>query len=194
MFHEAIRHKLTNQPTSNLHLWTPISSSSQRNYPNNTYPSGSSYPTYPTALSPNIAPSNAPHQTRGPVFTGGPLKQPPPIQHEDSSDSSSSGETVTARTATPSALRFFSQKASESLRYLATREEEHKARDKGELQDELKGKRIWRVGGIGVCCYSLEEEDEQKKMEVWREWAEKHEREDWANSARDRTRVYNKGG
>lgn len=73
------------------------------------------------------------------------------------------------------------------------REEEHKARDKDELKDELKGKRVWRIGGIGVWSYSLEEEVERNKMEVWKSWGEKHGRGEWVEGAKERTRVYNKG-
>jgi hypothetical protein len=90
-------------------------------------------------------------------------------------------------------MKFFSLKAGESLRYLATREEEHKAKDEDELKDELTGKRVWRVGGIGVCCYSLEEEEEIRKVAVWREWGARHGRTDWEKAARQRTTVYNKG-
>lgn len=84
-------------------------------------------------------------------------------------------------------------KASESLRYLTLRQEEHKAKDTGELKDELKGKRVWRVGGVGMWSYSLDEREEEGKRELWRDWGARHGKNEWINAAKERTEFYEKG-
>ncbi len=85
-------------------------------------------------------------------------------------------------------------KAGDSLRYLTMQEESRKARDKSELEDEVKGKRIWRVGGIGIWTYSLDAAEEAVKREVWSKWARKHDRDKWLEVSRKRTEFYNRGG
>jgi hypothetical protein len=84
-------------------------------------------------------------------------------------------------------------KASESLRYLTLRQEEHKATNKDELKDELKGKRVWRVGGVGMWSYSLDEGEEGGKRELWRDWGGRHGKDEWINAAKERTEFYERG-
>jgi hypothetical protein len=145
-----------------------------------------------------------------PVPLGFPQKAPSP---ESGRDSSSSGETVTANkdghsksSSSNSSLsksrgsgsnrwdsEFFVNKASESLRYLTLRQEEHKATNKDELKDELKGKRVWRVGGVGMWSYSLDEGEEGGKRELWRDWGGRHGKDEWINAAKERTEFYERG-
>lgn len=111
------------------------------------------------------------------------------LHEENSGDSSSSGETVTG---TPSSMQFFSSKASESLRYLTLREEEHKAVQEDELMEELKGKRVWRIGGMGMWAYGMDREAEERKKGLWRQWSASNGQEAWLHSARERTMFYNR--
>ena len=94
-------------------------------------------------------------------------------------------------------MDFFTQRAGESLRYITLKEEERKATEHDELKDELKGKRVWRVGGLGMWSYSLDPKAERDKMDVWRKWSEKHSGNDgkqkWIEAATARTEFYNRG-
>lgn len=101
---------------------------------------------------------------------------------------SSSSETVIDEKA-ESRMDFFQAKAVESMRYLVQREEELKEKDERELRAELKGTRVWRIGGIGLWAYSQDAEFEGKKQRIWNEQKGK---EEWLDAARARTRMYAK--
>lgn len=84
-------------------------------------------------------------------------------------------------------MDFFQAKAIESMRFIAQREETVKERDEKELRAELKGKRVWRVGGVGLWACSQDAELEETKKRVWKEGNGK---EDWLIAARARTKLY----
>ena len=85
-------------------------------------------------------------------------------------------------------MGFFQAKAAESMRYIACREETQKEKDEKELRSELKGKRVWKIGGIGILAYSLDPALEKKKKRLWS--AESGKEEEWLHSARTRTKLY----
>jgi hypothetical protein len=92
-----------------------------------------------------------------------------------------------------STAQFFSSKADESLRFLMAKQEGVKAQDEGEWKDELKGKRVWRVGGLGMWAYDQDEKVESAKGAVWRRWGEKgNGHREWLETARERTTFYNR--
>lgn len=117
--------------------------------------------------------------------------------HQDT-DSNSSGETLHAgggggAGVGASGMEFFQARAGESMRLHLMKEEGEKSRNKEELEQELLGKRVWRVGGIGIWAYSPNEADERGKREVWRAWGKSHGKEEWLAAARARTNHYNEG-
>ena len=124
--------------------------------------------------------------------------KPPPVTLEKlhkakSNDSSSSGETITGSGAR-SGMEFFTARASESRRTLLLKEEGGKSGNPEEMEQELLGKRIWRVGGVGVWAYSLYPEQEAQKRAFWKKWSSTSRgKEDWMNAARVRTAFYNDG-
>ena len=87
-----------------------------------------------------------------------------------------------------------STKAAESLRFVTIQKETYDAHDTDAMVDELKGKRIWKVGGVGVMAYEGEGKHEEKKMAVWRSWGEKGMgKDEWLKAARARTNQYSHG-
>ncbi|WWD08345.1 hypothetical protein V865_006457 [Kwoniella europaea PYCC6329] len=115
-------------------------------------------------------------------------------------DTPSSTETITDKndkdrgnsSGRSSATEFFSEKANESLRYLTIKKEAGDSKEKDELKDELKAKRVWRTGGIGVWAYSEDQKEEELKKKLWKEWSEKHDSSDWLKVARERKEFYEK--
>jgi hypothetical protein len=72
-------------------------------------------------------------------------------------------------------------------------DETEKSRNLEELQAEITGKRVWRVGGVGLWAYSTDPEEEQAKTTLWRNLNKAHGREVWLAAARARTALYNGG-
>lgn len=123
--------------------------------------------------------------------------------HDDNDSSPDSEGTVTGDSSRSlgkskqgrgmSTAQFFSSKADESLRFLTAKQEGAKAQDQGEWKDELKGKRVWRVGGLGMWAYDQDEKVESAKGAVWRRWGEKgNGQREWLETARERTNFYNR--
>jgi hypothetical protein len=115
--------------------------------------------------------------------------KPPTTELEElhkvnSDDSSSSNETITG------GMEFFGERAEEQLRYHLMKEEGAKSGNVEELEMEVKGKKVWRVGGVGMWAYSMDPEEEKVKSGVWRKLSKSHGREDWLASARARTAFY----
>jgi hypothetical protein len=90
-------------------------------------------------------------------------------------------------------MELFTARAGESMRYHIMQEETQKSRNTEELQAEITGKRVWRVGGVGLWAYSSDPEEEKAKTELWRNLSKAHGREDWLAAARARTKLYNGG-
>lgn len=168
-------------PTSNFDLWTPVSSSGP--YPQQ----------YPTVYPPPYGRSN-PLDILSPVPLPMPVR-PPSVATSSNSDSSPdtvTGEERGNRTAEGkggrmASLDYFQAKAAESMRFIVRREETTKERDENELRAELRGKRVWRVGGIGLWAYSQDPDLEEMKKSVWRAG---NGEEDWLSAARSRTKFY----
>jgi hypothetical protein len=76
------------------------------------------------------------------------------------------------------------------VRFVTIQAEAHKAKDDEELRHELKGKRVWRTGGLGVWTFSENVKDEERKRKLVKEWNEKHGKDDWLKAARARTDFY----
>jgi len=90
--------------------------------------------------------------------------------------------------------RLLSTKAAESLRYVTIQKEVYDSHNADAMLDELKGKRIWKVGGVGVMGYEGEGKYEERKKEVWRGWNEKGAgKDEWLKAARARTDQYAQG-
>ena len=88
-----------------------------------------------------------------------------------------------------------SDKAADSLRYVTIQKESYDARhDDSAFKDELKGKKVWKVGGVGMWAFEHADKHEERKKEVWRDWTEKHGKDEWLKAARARTDYYNRGG
>jgi hypothetical protein len=116
-----------------------------------------------------------------------------PKKKQDSSDSSSSDETITG-SGVKSGMDFFTARADESRRTLLLKEEGERSGNTEEMEQELLGKRVWRVGGVGVWSYSLNPEEEKQKSVFWRKWSSTSRgKEDWLVAARARTAFYNDG-
>jgi hypothetical protein len=98
-----------------------------------------------------------------------------------------------SRGAIEQAAEFLPEKLSDSLRYGLIQTETHSSHDSDHLQDELKGKRMWKVGGVGMWAYQKDDRNEEKKKDVWRNWGEKHGKDEWIKAARARTNWYNDG-
>nr|XP_019051126.1 hypothetical protein I302_01575 [Kwoniella bestiolae CBS 10118]OCF30056.1 hypothetical protein I302_01575 [Kwoniella bestiolae CBS 10118] len=115
-----------------------------------------------------------------------------PIEKDDTP---SSGETITEKTdrgSSSSATQFFSEKANESLRYITIKKEGKDSREKDELKNELKAKRVWRTGGIGIWAYSEDQKEEELKKKLWKEWSGKHDSHEWVKVAKERKEFYEK--
>jgi hypothetical protein len=149
----------------------------------------------PPAIPPNHPPNASPN-SRSPYTSSN-----PPDNGTGSGSGSSSGDTVTGAEEESRGFpgggkwdsEYLAGKANESVRYLTIKGEQHKAKQKDELKDELKGRRIWRVGGIGMWAYSLDTEVEWRKRELWADWGGRHGKDEWVKSAKNRTEFYNKG-
>jgi len=59
-----------------------------------------------------------------------------------------------------------------------------------ELEMEVRGKKIWRVGGVGMWAYSMDPVEERVKSGLWKKLSQAHGREDWLAAARARTAFY----
>ncbi|RXK41676.1 hypothetical protein M231_00911 [Tremella mesenterica] len=123
----------------------------------------------------------------------------PSTTDERRSESNSSGETVrpTASSSIEEDRRkknmdraFLASRASESLRYLILREEEHQAEEEESLKNELEGRKVWRVGGIGTWAYSAIERVESRKRELFRQSGEAGGKDEWFRAALARTQFY----
>ena len=75
------------------------------------------------------------------------------------------------------------------------REEGERSGQTEEMEQELLGKRVWRVGGVGIWQYSLDPAQEKQKRALWKNWSSSHPngKEDWLVAARARTAFYNDG-
>ncbi|KAL7422915.1 hypothetical protein Q5752_002212 [Cryptotrichosporon argae] len=183
-------------PTSNLNLWTPISSSS----------SGSSTPSYD---SPDFAPPPYLSSNDGAGSSAPPVPYASRPDEKDGRSSAGSSGTVVPEKAdhggSPSsgpsekgdrglfqsdAYDRIKGQATDALRAVTLREEGLRATSKDELKDELKGKRVWRVGGLGVWAWSEDDKAENDKQGVWRKWGDKHGKAEWLSAARARTAFY----
>ncbi|KAK8850484.1 hypothetical protein IAR55_004402 [Kwoniella newhampshirensis] len=196
-------------PTNNLHLWTPVGSTMghpQQGYyaqqSQGYYGQPPSYTAQPPPQGYNQGYYTGPSQTNSSQLFA-PIPTYPsvasPSRFDITNDSPSSNETITspydekkAYERSSSATAFFGAKANESLRYIKLREESHRAKDKDEIKDELKGKRMWRVGGVGMWAYSLDAKEEEMKKKVWRDWGNKHGKDDWLKVSREKTEFYSK--
>ena len=87
-------------------------------------------------------------------------------------------------------MEFFGERAEEQLRYHLMKEEGGKSGNVEELEMEVKGKKVWRVGGVGMWAYSMDPEEEKVKSGLWRKLSKSHGKEDWLASARARTAFY----
>lgn len=168
------------QPPNSFHLWTPVSSNGYLPPQFQQQQSQSSKSTHTNILSPK--PRHMPSKPPAPSLEK--------LHQERSNDSSSSNETVTQ---VKSGMEFFTARAGESMRLHLMKDEAEKSRNKEELEQELLGKRIWRVGGIGVWAYSLDSQEEKSKREYWKQRSRTYGKEDWLVAARGRTAFYNDG-
>lgn len=117
-------------------------------------------------------------------------KQPHDMAQQDSTAFPSASD---EKRSLASNVDFVSEKVTESLRYITAQKEAHSAKDHDELKDELKGKRHWRVGGVGIWAYNGEGADENRKRDTWTKWGEKHGKDEWIKAARARTEFYAQG-
>ncbi|WWC72541.1 uncharacterized protein I206_106503 [Kwoniella pini CBS 10737] len=125
-----------------------------------------------------------------------------PSENREKDDSPSSNETITdskdekakgfGNSGVSSATSFFTEKANESLRYMTIRKEASDAKEKDELKHELKGKRVWRTGGIGIWSYSEDQKEEELKKKLWSDWSNDHNASDWIKIAKERREFYDK--
>ncbi|ORY20747.1 hypothetical protein BCR39DRAFT_474891 [Naematelia encephala] len=154
-------------PTHNLHLWTPLSSTATT-YPHQPqmYQPQSYYTQQPPPYSSSSFSSSSPY-TGGPSFGSGSRK----------------GRNT---------MDFFTDMATESRKAMTIEKETREARDESALRYELNGKKVWKVGGVGMWSYSLDAREEEVKQRLWRDWGEQHGRDDWLLAARARTEEYNK--
>jgi hypothetical protein len=87
-------------------------------------------------------------------------------------------------------MDFFTERAEESLRYHIMKEDGEKSVNVEELEMEVRGKKIWRVGGVGMWAYSMDPAEERVKSGLWKKLSQAHGREDWLAAARARTAFY----
>ncbi|WVR08568.1 hypothetical protein IAU60_005623 [Kwoniella sp. DSM 27419] len=202
-------------PTNNLYLWTPVGSSGAAMPPAHPYYQQSHYYAQqggsgqPLAYNSSgegsaqgyyAAPPLAGSQFYAPTATqpGPSTFTPSPSQSGSQTGTPSSDDTVTGpgpdskRGPGSSSTAFFAAQAKESLRYLTIRQEEHKAKEEDELKHELKGKRVWRVGGVGMWAYSQDQQEEEMKKRLWQKWSDEHDQKDWLQVARERKEFYEK--
>ncbi|WVO20476.1 uncharacterized protein IAS62_001773 [Cryptococcus decagattii] len=92
------------------------------------------------------------------------------------------------------ALGYLSDKAGDAFRGAIINEEENESKHEDNLKDEVRGKRFWRVGGVGIWAYGLDRKEESTREKLWREWSDKHDEDDWINISRKRTKFYNESG
>nr|XP_018259643.1 uncharacterized protein I303_07711 [Kwoniella dejecticola CBS 10117]OBR81801.1 hypothetical protein I303_07711 [Kwoniella dejecticola CBS 10117] len=145
---------------------------------------------------------NAPSGSSPGLFAPSPHRPYSPSDNHEKDDTPSSGETITdsknekergfGKSGVSSATSFFTEKANESLRYMTIRKEVSDAKDKDELKHELKGKRVWRTGGIGIWSYSEDQKEEELKKKLWKDWSDDHDAQDWIKVAKERREFYDK--
>lgn len=90
-------------------------------------------------------------------------------------------------------MDYFQAKAAESLRYLMIQRESSAERDGEQLKQELKGKKVWKIGAVGVYAYSLDPSVEKVKERIWRDHWKSTSRKEWISVARARTDYYESG-
>lgn len=125
-----------------------------------------------------------------------PSKPPTPFTDEkQQSSSSGSDDTVLGdpKRGFAGSMDFFANRAGESMRYIALEREAHDATKEDHLRDELDGKRIWKVGGVGVWSYCQDAAQEEKRRKVYSDWREKNGKGNWIKAARARTEFYIRG-
>lgn len=88
-------------------------------------------------------------------------------------------------------LSYLSGKAGDVFRSAVISEEENESKHEDNLKDEVRGKRFWRVGGVGIWAYGLDAKEENIRERLWREWSDKHDGDDWIQISRKRTKFYN---
>lgn len=88
-------------------------------------------------------------------------------------------------------MGYLSDKAGDAFRGAIINEEENESKHEDNLKDEVRGKRFWRVGGIGIWAYGLDRKEESTRERLWREWSDKHDENDWIDISRKRTKFYN---
>lgn len=88
-------------------------------------------------------------------------------------------------------LNYLSDKAGDPFRTAVISEEENESKHEDSLKDEVRGKRFWRVGGLGIWAYGLDTKEESIRERLWREWSDKHNGDDWIKISRKRTKFYN---
>lgn len=91
-------------------------------------------------------------------------------------------------------LSYLSGKAGDVFRSAVISEEENESKHEDNLKDEVRGKRFWRVGGVGIWAYGLDAKEENIRERLWREWSDKHDGDDWIQISRKRTKFYNESG
>ncbi|KAK4688596.1 hypothetical protein P7C73_g1516, partial [Tremellales sp. Uapishka_1] len=200
------------EPSANFHLWTPVPPpsqsfspyyhqqaqpppygyyqaspylpSSQAPAPSYYHSPGPPFPAAATSSSSSVGNSNI----LSPVPLPMPSKPPSPSSLVDEKRPSSD-ETVRDDARSRGILSGL----HDGMRYATMLEESRKADDEHELKHELKGKRVCRVGGIGIWCLSGgDQEAEERKKKVWREFGGRHGRAEWVEAAKARTEFYNK--
>jgi hypothetical protein len=87
-------------------------------------------------------------------------------------------------------MEFFNERAEDSLRYHIMQEEGQKSSNVEELEMEIQGKKVWKVGGVGMWAHSLNPDEERTKSGLWAKASQLHRREDWLAAARARTAFY----
>ncbi|EIW69915.1 hypothetical protein TREMEDRAFT_68366 [Tremella mesenterica DSM 1558] len=204
-------------PSLNLHLWTPIGSSHLSQFSNLNTPAQIISPTPEIVSSHHPAhhlESQLPFTQYAESSSNNNIKMASELHSDPSassssgsgispgesrSESNSSGETVrpTASSSIDEDRRqmntdraFLASRASESLRYLILREEEHQAEEEEGLKNELEGRKVWRVGGIGVWAYSIIERVELRKRNLFRLSGETGGKDEWYKAALARTEFY----
>ena len=70
------------------------------------------------------------------------------------------------------------------------KEEGEKSGNVEELEMEVQGKKVWRVGGVGMWSYSMDPAEERVKSGLWNKLSRSHGRKDWLAAARARTAFY----
>lgn len=168
-------------PTNTLHLWTPLSSNGYHPHQQQQQAQPSSSSQYPIRQDPKIL-----SPTPRPMPSKPPRTELEELHKSGSDDSTSSDETITGKRS----MDFFTGRAEESLRYHIMKEEGEKSGNVEELEMEVQGKKVWRVGGVGMWSYSMDPAEERVKSGLWNKLSRSHGRKDWLAAARARTAFY----